>query len=129
VLPDTGLGAGGTANVSFIESEPNRDLDDTWLIVWTSPAATRPFADDPPRVRVLTDDGRVFLDLQSTPAAAGSWYVKQAIAPGSVRDAIVAAFQAGQAVVEFSTTQPIEKVTRVRPIVRFAGRNPVAICL
>ena len=63
VFPDTGLGAGGRATVSFYESDPNRSLDETAIIVWTFPPANTTFTDNPPRVRVLTDGGKVFLDL------------------------------------------------------------------
>jgi hypothetical protein len=127
VLPDTGLGAGGKANISF--SETNHTLDESSLIVWTFPPSNTTFTDSPPRVRVLTSDGRVFLDLQAMPAYIGSWYVLQPIPNGPLREEIVSAFQAGLGVVEFSSAQPNQKVTRVRPDVRFAGRTPVLQCL
>ena len=129
VFPDTGLGAGGRATVSFYESDPNRSLDETAIIVWTFPPANTTFADNPPRVRVLTDGGKVFLDLQSTSAYMGSWYVRQPIANGPLRDEIIAAFQTGIVIVELSSPQGVQKTTRVRPSVRFAGRTPVVICL
>src|SRR6185503_16662430 len=128
-LPDTGLGAAGTANVGFHESEPNRTLDETAVYVWTFPAAGKPFADSPPRVRVVTDDGRVFVDVQSTLAYQGSWYVNQQIPDSSLRDQIVSAFQAGVVVIEFSSGDHVERVTRVRPDVHFAGRTPVLLCV
>ena len=128
-LPDTGLGAGGSGNVSFFESEADRTPDDTALGVWTFPPANTTFADGPPRVRVLTDDGRVFLDLQSTSAFLGSWYVLQPIRDHALREEIVAAFHAKRVVVEFVRTQPEQKTTRVRPDVRFAGRTPVLRCV
>jgi hypothetical protein len=128
VLPDTGLGAGGQASIDFYESEPNRSLDETSLGVWTFPPANATFADNPPRVRLVTDDGRVFLDLESTSAYLGSWYVRQAIPNSPVRDETVSAFQAGLVIVEFSIAQPVQKVTRLRPSIRFAGRTPVGIC-
>jgi hypothetical protein len=129
VLPDTGLGAGGDANISFNESDPNRSLDESSLIVWTFPPANTMFADNPPRVRVITDDGRVFLDLTATSAYLGSWYVRAPVAKGAIRDEIVAAFQNGLVTVEFSTSGPAPKVTRVRPTVRFAGTTPVVLCV
>lgn len=129
VLPDTGLGAGGTANISYNESEPISGLNESSLIVWIFPPANTAFADSAARVRVVTDDGRTFLDRQSTSAYLGSWYVNEPIPDDSLRDEIVSAFQAGVVVVEFSSAQPFAKVTRVRPSVRFAGRTPVARCL
>lgn len=129
VLPDTGLGAGGQAGITFYESDPISNRDESSLIVWTFPPANTMFADSPPRVRLVTDDGTVFLDLESTSAYQGSWYVIQAIPNGPVRDQIVAAFQAGLVMIEFSSAQPVRKTTRVRPSVRFAGRTPVARCL
>jgi len=127
VLPDTGLGAGGKATISF--SETNHALDESSLIVWTFPPSNTTFADSPPRVRVLTTDGKVFLDLEATAAYMGSWYVRQTIPSGPVRDEIVSAFQSGLGVIEFSRAQPTQKLTRVRPDVRFAGRSPVLRCL
>jgi hypothetical protein len=129
VLPDTGLGAGGRANISFHESEPRSSLDESSLIVWTFPPDSATFAGGPPRVRVWTDDGRVFLDRQSSSAYLGSWYAREAIPDGSRRDEIVSAFQAGVVTVEFLDASPMPKVTRVRPSVRFAGRTPVLQCL
>lgn len=129
ILPDTGLGAGGEASVTFRESEPNRERDETAVYVWTFPPSGTAFADAPPRVRVVTDDGRVFLDLPSWAAYQGSWYVRQAVVDGPVRDEIVAAFQAGIVMVEYSTTQPVPKVTRVRPEVHFAGRTERLRCV
>jgi hypothetical protein len=126
VLPDTGLGAGGQADISFHESEPGRSLDESALFIWTFPPTHTMFADGAPRVRLVTDDGKAFLDLQSTSAYLGSWYVRQAIPDGPVRDQIVSAFQAGLVIVEFSSAQPVQKVARVRPSVRFAGRTPVS---
>lgn len=128
VLPDTGLGAGGQANITFSESEPRSTLDESALIVWTFPPNNTMFADNPPRVRLVVDDGKVFLDRQSSSAYLGSWYVKEAIPPGAVRDQIVSAFAAGLVMVEFSSGQPAMKVTRVRPNVRFAGRGEVLRC-
>ena len=61
--------------------------------------------------RILTDDGRVFLDLQSTSAYQGSWYVKQDIPHGSIRDDIVSAFQQCIVTVEFSSVTAAGKVT------------------
>ena len=127
VLPDTGLGAGGKANISF--SETNHALDESSLIVWTFPPSNTTFTDGPPRVRVLTTDGRIFLDLEATAAYMGSWYVRRSIPSGPVRDEIVSAFQSGLGVIEFSRAQPTQKLTRVRPDVRFAGRSPVLRCL
>jgi len=127
VLPDTGLGAGGRASISF--SETNHALDESSLIVWTFPPSNTTFTDGPPRVRVLTTDGRIFLDLEATAAYMGSWYVRRSIPSGPVRDEIVAAFQSAVGVVEYSSRQPSQKVTRVRPDVRFAGRSPVLRCL
>ena len=127
VLPDTGLGAGGKANISF--SETNHALDESSLIVWTFPPSNTTFADSPPRIRVLATDGKVFLDLEATAAYMGSWYVRQTIPSGPVRDEIVSAFQSGLGVIEFSRAQPTQKLTRVRPDVRFAGRSPVLRCL
>ena len=98
VLPDTGLGAGGKANISF--SETNHTLDESSLIVWTFPPSNTTFTDSPPRVRVVTSDGKVFLDLQAMPAYIGSWYVLQPIPKGPLREEIVSAFQAGLGVVE-----------------------------
>ena len=129
VLPDTGLGAGGTASITYHESDPQSTLYESSLIVWTFPAAGAAFADSAARVRVVTDDGRVLLDRQSIPAYAGSWYAIDSIPNEALRDAIVSAFQTGAVVVEFSRTQPVPGVTRVRPTVRFAGRTPVVMCL
>jgi hypothetical protein len=56
----------------------------------------------------------VFLDLQSTSAYMGSWYVRQPIPNGSLRDEIIAAFQTGIVVVELSSPQGVQKTTRVR---------------
>lgn len=127
-LPDTGLGAGGKANITFSESQPGRSLDETSLIVWTFPAPNAPFAGNPPRVRIFTDDGRVFLDVESTAAYQGSWYARALIPDTTVRDEIVAAFQNGRVSVEFSSGQPASKMTRVVPTITFAGRTPVVIC-
>lgn len=129
VLPDTGLGAGGQANVSFYESEPRGTLDETALVVSTFPPTNSVFVDNPPRVRLVVDDGSVLLDGQSSSAYLGSWYVKQAIPTDAAREKIVSAFSAGLVMVEYSTGQPALKVTRVRPTVRFAGRDEVARCL
>ena len=129
VLPDTGLGAGGQANLGLTESDPGRSFDETSLIVWTFPPTSTGFADAPPRVRVIADDGTVFLDLSSTSAYQGSWYAREPIAGGPLRDQIVSAFAAGQVVVEYSSATGPAKVTRVRPIVRFAGTTPVLRCL
>ena len=129
VLPDTGLGARGQAAVTFSESDPERSLDETSLSVWTFPSANTTFADSPPRVRLVTDDGRVFLDVQSGTAYEGSWSAKQKIPKGPAREEIVAAFDRGIVTVEFSNALPVPKVTRVRPTVRFAGRTPVLQCL
>jgi hypothetical protein len=129
VLPDTGIGAGGQASVGFHESEPGA-FDESSLIVWTFPRAGTTFTDSVPRVRILTDDGRIFLDVQSTPAYQGSWYAKQDIPHGSIRDSIVSAFQQGVAAIEFSSTPAVGgKVTRVRPTIQFAGRTPQALCV
>lgn len=129
VLPDTGLGAGGQANISFHESEPRGTIDESALIVWTFPPTSTMFADKAPRVRLLVDDGSVLLEGQSSAAYLGSWYVREAIPPDALREKIVSAFSAGLVVVELSTAQPAMKVTRVRPSVRFAGRDEVARCL
>lgn len=129
VLPDTGLGAGGTANISFFEAEPRGTSDDTSLGVWTYPRESKPFADGPPRVRVVTDDGKVFLDRQTIAASGGSWYAREPVPPGSRRDEIITAFQNGAVMVEFLDASPKQKVTRARPIVRFAGSTPVLRCL
>lgn len=128
VLPDTGLGASGKASVSFTESEPNRP-DYTSLIVWTFPAANMTFTDGPPRVRLVADDGRVFLDAESSLAYQGSWYAKTAIPDGVIRDEIVAAFRANQVTVEFQSVQSGQRLTRVRPTVQFAGKQPVYQCI
>jgi hypothetical protein len=129
VLPDTGIGAGGQASVDFNESEPGA-FDESSLIVWTFPPAGTTFADSVPRVRILTDDGRVFLDAQSTSAYQGSWYAKQDIPHGSIRDSIVSAFQQGVVTIEFSSAPAVGgKVTRVSPAIQFAGRTPRAECL
>ena len=129
VLPDTGLGAGGQATVSFFESEPRGTLDETALAVSTFPPTNTMFADNPPRVRLVVDDGSVLLDGQSTSAYLGSWFVKEAIPTDAIREKIVSAFSAGLVMVEYSTGHPAVKVTRVRPIVRFAGRDEVFRCL
>jgi hypothetical protein len=126
-LPDTGLGAGGKANITFSESQPGRSLDETSLIVWTFPPTNASFPGNPPRVRILTDDGRVFLDVEANPAYQGSWYARAPIPDTAVRDEIVAAFQNGRVSVEFSTSQPTQK-TRVVPTIAFAGRTPIVIC-
>jgi hypothetical protein len=128
VLPDTGLGARGTAGITFYESEPGRSLDETSLFVWTFPHdSTVRFADSAPHVRVVTDEGLVLLDLDSSLAYQGSWYVRQPVPAESMRQAIVNAFQSGKVTVEFSSTVPA-RVTRVRPSVEFAGRDPVLLC-
>ena len=129
VLPDTGIGAGGQGSVGFHESWPGQ-FDESTLIVWTFPPTGTTFTDSVPRVRILTDDGRVFLDVQSTPAYQGSWYAKQDIPHGSIRDSIVAAFQRGAVAVEFSSATVVGgKVTKVRPAIQFAGRTPRALCV
>lgn len=128
-LPDTGLGAGGQASISFHESEPRSTLDESALGVWTFPPNNTLFADNPPRVRLVVDDGTVLLDRESSSAYLGSWYVREAIPDGSVRDQIVLAFAAGLVMVEFASGPPAMKVTRVRPNVRFAGRDEVSRCL
>lgn len=128
VLPDTGIGARGNATIAFTESEPNRTLDETALIVWTFPPPNESFADAPPRVRVMADDGRIFLDLTATSAYQGSWYVRQMVPKGALRDSIVTAFKAGRVAVEFA--QPnAARATTVRPTVRYAGRTPVVMCI
>ena len=129
VLPDTGLGAGGRANLSFYESEPGRSLDETSMILWTFPPDGTAFTDAPPRVRVVTDDGRVFLDRRAGSAYLGSWYVREPIPTGPRRDEIVSAFQQAIVTVEFLGASPAQKLTRVRPNVRFAGRSPILQCL
>ena len=128
-LPDTGIGAGGLARIDFLESESISSLDESSLFIWTFPPPNTSFADSPPRVRVTTADGRVFLDREAGPAYQGSWYLKAFIPKGQLRDEIVAAFQDGVVTVEFSTAQPSMRVTRVQPIVSFAGRNPVLQCV
>jgi hypothetical protein len=129
VLPDTGIGAGGQGSVGFHESEAGA-LDESSLIVWTFPPAGTAFADSVPRVRILTDDGRVFLDVQSTPAYQGSWYAKQDIPHGSIRDSIVSAFQQGVVTIELSSAPATGgKATRVRPTIQFAGRTPRVTCI
>lgn len=127
VLPDTGIGAGGQGSVGFYESEPLQ-FDESSLIVWTFPPAGTTFADSVPRVRILTDDGRVFMDVQSTSAYQGSWYAKRDIPHGSIRDSIVSAFQQGVVAIELSSAVS-GKVTRARPTIRFAGRTPRAVCV
>ena len=129
VLPDTGVGAGGQGSLGFVEAEPNGSRDEASLFIWLFPLADAPFAGSPPRMRLVTDDGRVFLDQQSTSAAFGSWYARQAVSPGPVRDEIVSAFQAGLVLLELSSVDPGQKVTRITVRVRFAGRTPVATCL
>lgn len=129
VLPDTGLGAGGQAAITFYESEPRSTVDESALFVWTFPPNNTMFADSPPRVRLVVDDGNVLLDRQSSSAYLGSWYVREGIPSGAVRDQIVSAFAAGLVMVEFSGGQPATKVTRVRPEVRFAGRDQVLRCV
>ena len=129
VLPDTGIGAGGQGSVGFHESEPGA-LDESSLIVWTFPPAGTTFTDSVPRVRILTDDGRIFLDVQSTSAYQGSWYAKEDIPHGSIRDSIVSAFQRGVVTIEFSGAPAVGgKVTRVRPAIQFAGRTPRVLCV
>lgn len=129
VLPDTGLGAGGRANISFFESERVGISDESSLGVWTYPRDSTPFADGPPRVRVVTDDGKVFLDRQAITASGGSWYTREPVPPGPRRDEIITAFQNGAVMVEFLDASPKQRVTRARPVVRFAGRNPIGLCL
>ena len=129
VLPDTGIGAGGQASVSFHESEPGA-FDESSLIVWTFPPAGTMFIDSVPRVRILTDHGSVFLDVQSTSAYQGSWYAKQDIPHGSIRDSIVSGFHNGVVTIEFSSTPAVSgKATRLRPTVQFAGRTPRTTCI
>ena len=53
-------------------------------------------------------------------------YVRQAIPNTPLRAEIVSAFQAGTVFIEFVNAQ---KVTRVRPKVRFAGNTPDVICV
>jgi hypothetical protein len=129
VLPDTGLGAGGEATISFVESDAHRSLDETALIVWTFPPTNASFSGNPPRVRIVTDDGRVFLDVQSTTAYLGSWYARAPIPNTPLRDEIVAAFQNGRVTIEFSSGELTPKTTRVQPAITFAGRTPVVMCL
>jgi hypothetical protein len=106
VLPDTGIGAGGHGSVDFEESEPGA-FDESPLIVWTYPPGGTTFTDNVPGVRILTDDGRVFLDVQSTSAYQGSWYAKQDIPHGSIRDSIVSAFQQGVVSIELSSAPAV----------------------
>lgn len=129
VLPDTGVGARGKGSVGFVESEPSGSRDETSLFVWLFPVPDSSFAGSPPRMRLVTGDGRVFLDQQSTSAYLGSWYARQSVSPGPVRDDIVSAFQAGLVLLELWSADSVQKVTRIPVSVRFAGRMPVAICL
>jgi hypothetical protein len=127
-LPDTGLGAGGKAQVDFNESKAP-SLPEASMTVWAFPPTNSMFADAPPRVRVVTDGGQVFLDLQSTTAYQGSWAARQSIPDGPIRDEIVGAFQRGIVTVEFLDASPAQKIARVRPTVLFAGTTPVLRCL
>jgi hypothetical protein len=124
-----GLGAGGQGSVGFNESEPGRGLDESSIIVWILPPDSTIFVENLPRIQVITDDGRVFVDREAMSGYLGSWSVRQPIPNTPLRDEIVAAFKAGQLTAEFSRTQPEPKFTRVRPTVRFAGTTPVLRCV
>lgn len=127
-LPDTGLGARGAGSVGFSESEAGRNLDETALYVWIFPPTGTVFADNAPDVRIVTDDGQVLMNERSGVAYQGSWSVRRGIRDEALRATIIRAFQEGRVSVEFSTTQPVPRLTRVRPTVRFAGKAPVLQC-
>ena len=135
ILPDTGMNAGDTLLVGFLQHD-TQEL--TELVIWHlwpfSSGAVDPEPD--PRVRVVRDDGRVLLDSLGSrynqPEGKHNrltWYVFAWIRSAGVREAFYEGFRDQSLWIELWPVGASQPSTRVQLTTDRIGVHPVARCL
>ncbi len=135
VLPDTGINAGDTRSVVFVQ----HDTDElTELVIWHLwPFSTGAVDAEPdPRVRIVRDDGRVLLDSigsrynqPENRYNRPTWYVFTWIRDAELRNAFHEGFRDETLWIELWQVGAERVGTRVRLVTDRVGIRPTAICV
>lgn len=135
VLPDTGINAGDTLSVGFLQHE-TKELSE--LVIWHSwPFATGTIDPAPdPRVRIVRDDGRVLLDSigsrynqPENKFNLPTWFVFTWIRDADLRNAFFTGFRDETLWIELWRVGAPRLGTRVRLTTGRVGVSGVSICL
>lgn len=135
ILPDTGINAGDTLSVGFIQHDTNERSE---LVIWHLwPFSTGAIDPEPdPRVRLVRDDGRVLLDSIGSRYSQPenqynrpTWYVHTWIHEAELRNAFFEGFQDQALWIELWRVGALRLGTRVRLVTDTVGVRDRAICL
>jgi hypothetical protein len=135
VLPDTGIDAGDTLLVDFLQHD-TQELSE--LVIWHLwPFASGVIDSEPdPRVRLVTASGRVLLDSigsrynqPENRYNRPTWYVFTWIRDSDLRNAFFEGFQNETLWVELWSVGSSQPATRVRLRTDRVGVGPTGLCL
>ena len=134
-LPDTGINAGDTLFVGFMQHD-TQELSE--VVIWHLwPFASGAIDPEPdPRVRVIAADGRVLLDSigsrfnqPENRYNRPTWYVSTWIRDAGLRNAWFEGLRGETLSIELSRPTATAPGTRVRLHTDRAGISPMATCL
>jgi hypothetical protein len=135
ILPDTGINAGDTLSVGFLQHDTN-ELSE--LVIWHLwPFGTGAIDPEPdPRVRIVHDDGRVLLDSVGSRYSQPenqynrpTWFVFTWVHEAGLRNAFYEGFQDEALWIELWHLAPPGLGTRVRLTTDTIGVHARATCL
>jgi hypothetical protein len=133
-LPDTGINAGDTLRVVFVQHDMQELSELVIWHLWPSSGAIDPEPD--PRVRVLTTDGRALLDSigsrfnqPENKYNRPTWYVFTWIREAGLRNALYEGLRDSTLYIELSRPGATAPGTRIRIHTDRAGVSPIATCL
>lgn len=136
VLPDTGINAGRTISVVFIQHDPDLQGELSEVAIEQSWTRAAPDSEPDPRVRLLSASGQVFVDTLGSrfdqPTGQfdrPTWLVLQWLKNAQVRNALYDSFASQSLWLELWRSGASSPGTRVLLTTQEFGVNPPAICL
>jgi hypothetical protein len=128
-LPDTGISAGYQIQVAFIQHDPDLTEERSEVSIqhqWPVPADRDTVPS--PRVRLLDEAGRVYIDTLGTRRGPAAWSVHHWIGDAATRNALYDAFATERLWLELWRAEA-GLGTRVRLTTKEATVNPPIRCL
>jgi hypothetical protein len=136
VLPDTGIDGGSDVLLVFNQSDPSSGELSELIIEHLRPAGRDSDPEPDPRIRLVTDDGRVLLDTLATrydqPTGKfdyPTWLVLYAMRSAELRIAFFEAFNKQTLWLELWRANATQLGTRMRPHTEAVGVSPVGWCV
>jgi hypothetical protein len=135
ILPDTGINAGDTLSVGFIQHDTNERSELVIWHLWPFSIDTTD-AEPDPRVRIVRDDGSVLLDAigsrynqPENQYNMPTWYVHRWIHDAALRNALYEGFQGQRLWIELWRVGAPRLGTRIRLVTDRVGVRETSICV